>query len=102
MTLQIHSIRTKVKTPLAKRIAHALTDRKILQFRFDAHLRNQVWQRLTKTQKALLNRINAAGIDALPKRELDKLLKELKAEIAKNYQETTAYIQPELSGFFCG
>ncbi|HDL5339418.1 TPA: phage head morphogenesis protein [Mannheimia haemolytica] len=100
MTLQIHSIRTKVKTPLAKRIAHALTDRKILQFRFDAHLRNQVWQRLTKTQKALLNRINAAGIDALPKRELDKLLKELKAEIAKNYQETTAYIQPELSGFF--
>ncbi|MEN2804481.1 hypothetical protein FNIJHAEB_02766 [Mannheimia haemolytica] len=100
MTLQIHSIRTKVKTPLAKRIAHALTERKILQFRFDAHLRNQVWQRLTKTQKALLNRINAAGIDALPKRELDKLLKELKAEIAKNYQETTAYIQPELSGFF--
>lgn len=100
MTLQIHSIRTKVKTPQAKRIAHALTDRKILQFRFDAHLRNQVWQRLTKTQKALLNRINAAGIDALPKRELDKLLKELKAEIAKNYQETTAYIQPELSGFF--
>ncbi|HDL5009421.1 TPA: phage head morphogenesis protein [Mannheimia haemolytica] len=100
MTLQIHSIRTKVKTPLAKRIAHALTDRKILQFRFDAHLRNQVWQRLSKTQKALLNRINAAGIDALPKRELDKLLKELKAEIAKNYQETTAYIQPELSGFF--
>ncbi|MEN2909197.1 hypothetical protein EFIBHEMM_02443 [Mannheimia haemolytica] len=100
MTLQIHSIRTKVKTPLAKRIAHALTDRKILQFRFDAHLRNQVWQRLTKTQKALLNRINAAGMNALPKRELDKLLKELKAEIAKNYQETTAYIQPELSGFF--
>lgn len=100
MTLQIHSIRTKGKTPLTKRIAHALTDRKILQFRFDAHLRNQVWQRLSKTQKTLLNRINAAGIEALPKRELDKLLKELKAEIAKNYQETTAYIQPELSGFF--
>ncbi|MEG9531395.1 minor capsid protein [Mannheimia indoligenes] len=100
MTLQIHSIRTKAKTPLAKRIAHALTDRKILQFRFDAHLRNQVWQRLSKTQKTLLNRINVAGIETLPKRELDKLLKELKAEIAKNYQETTAYIQPELSGFF--
>ncbi|MEG9482768.1 minor capsid protein [Mannheimia sp. HC-2023] len=100
MTLQIHSIRTKAKTPLAKRIAHALTDRKILQFRFDAHLRNQVWQRLSKTQKTLLNRINVAGIETLPKRELDKLLKELKAEIAKNYQETTAYIQPELSVFF--
>ncbi|MDY2947086.1 MAG: minor capsid protein [Mannheimia varigena] len=100
MTLQIHSIQTKTKIPLAKRIAHALTDRKILQFRFDAHLRNQVWQRLSKTQKALLNRINSAGIEALPKRELDKLLNALKVEIAKNYQETTAYIQPELSGFF--
>lgn len=85
---------------MGKRIAHALTDRKILQFRFDAYLRNQVWQRLSKTQKTLLNRINAAGIEALPKRELDKLLKELNAEIAKHYQETTAYIQPELSGFF--
>lgn len=100
MTLQIHSIRTKAKTPLSKRIAYALTDRKILQFRFDAHLRNQVWQRLSKMQKSLLNRINAAGIEAIPKRELDKLLKELKAEIAKTYQDTTAYIQPELSGFF--
>lgn len=89
-----------MKTPLDKRIAHALTDRKILQFRYDAHLRAEVWKRLSATQKALLNRLNSAGIEALPKRELDKLLKELKAEIAKTYRDTTAYIQPELSGFF--
>lgn len=100
MTLQIHSIKGKVKTPLDKRIAHALTDRKILQFRYDAHLRAEVWKRLSATQKALLNRLNSAGVEALPKRELDKLLKELKAEIAKTYRDTTAYIQPELSGFF--
>lgn len=83
MTLQIHSIRTKVKTPLAKRIAHALTDRKILQFRFDAHLRNQVWQRLTKTQKALLNRINAAGMNALPKESWINCSKNSKQKLQK-------------------
>lgn len=98
--MQVHSIQTKARTPLDKRIAYALTDRKILHFRFDAHLRSEVWKRLSATQRQLLNRISAAGIEALPKRQLDKLLKELKAEIAKNYQEITAYIQPELSGFF--
>ena len=35
----------------------------------------------------------------MPAKKLDKLLTELKSEIAKTYQETTAYTQDELSGF---
>ncbi len=88
------------ETLLDERIAHALTDRKILHFRYDAHLRQEVFKRLNKTQKSLLNRIAAAGIEALSKRELDKLLKELNEEIAKVYAELTAYTDKELSGFF--
>lgn len=87
------------KQTLRQRIAHALTDRKILHFRYDAHLRQQVYKRLNALQKLLINRISAIGVEALPAKKLDKLLTELKTEIAKTYQETTAYTQDELSGF---
>ena len=87
------------KPTLRQRIAHALTDRKILHFRYDAHLRQQVYKRLNTLQKSLINRISAIGVEALPAKKLDKLLTELKSEIAKTYQETTAYTQDELSGF---
>ena len=87
------------KKTLRQRIAHALTDRKILHFRYDAHLRQQVYKRLNALQKSLINRISAIGVEALPAKKLDKLLTELKTEIAKTYQETTAYTQDELSGF---
>lgn len=90
----------KPKQSLNSRIAYALTDRKILHFRYDAHLRQQVMKQLSKTQRELLNRLAAAGVDALPKKQLDTLLKELKQEVAKVYQEMTAYTQDELSGFF--
>ncbi|MDG6338531.1 phage head morphogenesis protein, partial [Glaesserella parasuis] len=68
----------KPKQSLNSRIAYALTDRKILHFRYDAHLRRQVMKQLSKTQRELLNRLAAAGVDALPKKQLDTLLKELK------------------------
>lgn len=87
------------KKTLRQRIAHALTDRKILHFRYDAHLRQQVYKRLNALQKLLINRISAIGVEALPAKKLDKLLTELQTEIAKTYQETTAYTQYELSGF---
>lgn len=95
--MKVNSVK---KPTLDERIAYALTDRKILHFRYDAHLRQEVFKRLNKTQKTLLNRISAAGIEALPKRQLDKLLTELKSEIAKTYTELTAYTDNELSGFF--
>ncbi|OOF56149.1 hypothetical protein BKK56_03975 [Rodentibacter genomosp. 2] len=95
--MKVNSIK---KQTLDEKIAYALTDRKILHFRYDAHLRQAVWKRLNQTQKALLNRISAAGIEALPKQELDKLLRELKGEIINTYQELTAYTDTELSGFF--
>lgn len=94
------SSQDKPKQSLNSRIAYALTDRKILHFRYDAHLRQQVMKWLSKTQRELLNRLAAAGVDALPKKQLDILLKELKQEVAKVYQEMTAYTQDELSGFF--
>lgn len=87
------------KQTLRQRIAHALTDRKILHFRYDAHLRQQVYKRLNALQKLLINRISAIGVEALPAKKLDKLFTELQTEIAKTYQETTAYTQDELSGF---
>ena len=87
------------KPTLRQRIAHALTDRKILHFRYDAHLRQQVYKRLNTLQKSLINRISAIGIEGLSAKKLDKLLTELQTEIAKTYQETTAYTQDELSGF---
>ncbi|MEE3691307.1 minor capsid protein [Glaesserella parasuis] len=96
----ILSSQDKPKQSLNSRIAYALTDRKILHFRYDAHLRQQVMKQLSKTQRELLNRLAAAGVDALPKKQLDTLLKELKQEVAKVYQEMTAYTQDELSGFF--
>ncbi|MDG6833406.1 minor capsid protein, partial [Glaesserella parasuis] len=94
------SSQDKPKQSLNGCIAYALTDRKILHFRYDAHLRQQVMKQLSKTQRELLNRLAAAGMDALPKKQLDTLLKELKQEVAKVYQEMTAYTQDELSGFF--
>ncbi|MDG6761837.1 minor capsid protein [Glaesserella parasuis] len=94
------SSQDKPKQSLNSRIAYTLTDRKILHFRYDAHLRQQVMKQLSKTQRELLNRLAAAGVDALPKKQLDTLLKELKQEVAKVYQEMTAYTQDELSGFF--
>ncbi|MDO9866909.1 minor capsid protein [Glaesserella parasuis] len=94
------SSQDKPKQSLNSHIAYALTDRKILHFRYDAHLRQQVMKQLSKTQRELLNRLAAAGVDALPKKQLDTLLKELKQEVAKVYQEMTAYTQDELSGFF--
>lgn len=94
------SSQDKPKQSLNSRIAYALTDRKILHFRYDAHLRQQVMKQLSKTQRELLNRLAAAGVDALPKKQLDTLLKELKQEVAKVYQEMTAYTQDELRGFF--
>ena len=87
------------KPTLRQRIAHALTDRKILHFRYDAHLRQQVYKRLNTLQKSLINRISAIGVEGLSAKKLDKLLTELQTEIAKTYQETTAYTQDELSGF---
>lgn len=84
---------------LDEKIAYALTDRKILHFRYDAHLRREVFKRLNHTQRNLLNRLSSAGVEALQKRELDKLLRELKKEIAQIYQELTAYTDAELSGF---
>ena len=58
-----------------------------------------MYKRLNTLQKLLINRISAIGVEALPAKKLDKLLTELKTEIAKTYQETTAYTQDELSGF---
>lgn len=43
------SSQDKPKQSLNSRIAYALTDRKILHFRYDAHLRQQVMKRLSKT-----------------------------------------------------
>ncbi|QIA76654.1 minor capsid protein [Rodentibacter caecimuris] len=94
--MKINSVK---KPMLDEKIAYALTDRKILHFRYDAHLRREVFKRLNHTQRNLLNRLSSAGVEALQKRELDKLLRELKKEIAQIYQELTAYTDAELSGF---
>lgn len=94
--MKINSVK---KPTLDEKIAYALTDRKILHFRYDAHLRREVFKRLNHTQRNLLNRLSSSGVEALQKRELDKLLRELKKEIAQTYQELTAYTDTELSGF---
>ncbi|MCQ9121580.1 minor capsid protein [Rodentibacter pneumotropicus] len=94
--MKINSVK---KPTLDEKIAYALTDRKILHFRYDAHLRREVFKRLNHTQRNLLNRLSSAGVEALQKREFDKLLRELKKEIDQTYQELTAYTDAELSGF---
>ncbi|WP_288061375.1 minor capsid protein [Rodentibacter caecimuris] len=94
--MKINSVK---KPTLDEKIAYSLTDRKILHFRYDAHLRREVFKRLNHTQRNLLNRLSSAGVEALQKRELDKLLRELKKEITQIYKELTAYTDAELSGF---
>lgn len=91
---------TNTKKPIQtidERIESLLTDRKILLFRYDAHLRQKIWQKLTALQRQLLNRLSAAGIESIRKTELDKLLNELKSVISEHYAEVSDFSQKELS-----
>ncbi|TNG94887.1 phage head morphogenesis protein [Pasteurellaceae bacterium USgator11] len=79
-----------------ERIEHALADRKILLFRYDAHLRQEVYKKLNRMQKALINRISAAGVESISKKELDKLLKEIQSIITDAYGDLSTYTSSEL------
>lgn len=73
-----------------------LADRKILLFRYDAHLRNRVYKDLTALQKQLINRIATVGLDGVNQRELARLLKDVKKSIADIYDGLNSYSTDEL------
>lgn len=79
-----------------ERIESLLTDHKILLFRYDAHLRRQIYPKLERLQRQLLSRISALGTDTLSHRALNKLLTELKTVITQHYVEISAFSQQEL------
>lgn len=95
MTTSNHSTPKRAKT-VDERIESLLADRKILLFRYDAHLRREIWQKLTALQRQLLNRISSAGIEGLRKTELDKLLTALRKTINKHYADVSEFSQKEL------
>lgn len=80
-----------------ERIESLLTDRKILLFRYDAHLRRQIWQKLTVLQRQLLTRISATGIEAISKKELEALLRDVRKTISEHYSEISEFSQNELA-----
>lgn len=80
-----------------ERIESLLTDRKILLFRYDAHLRRQIWQKLTALQRQLLTRISATGIEAISKKELEALLRDVRKTISEHYLEVSEFSQNELT-----
>lgn len=95
MTTSNHSTPKRTKT-VDERIESLLADRKILLFRYDAHLRREIWQKLTALQRQLLNRISSTGIESLRKTELDKLLTALRKTINEHYADVSEFSQKEL------
>lgn len=80
-----------------EQIESLLTDRKILLFRYDAHLRNEISKKLTSLQKQLLNRVSAAGVESVGKRELAQLLKDIKQIISEYYNDIALYSDGEMN-----
>ncbi|MCW9716768.1 phage minor head protein [Avibacterium sp. 21-594] len=70
-----------------EQIEIGLADNKILLFRFDAHLRKEVYERLNAMQKRLLSRISAVGIESVSQKALKQLLKEISELVDETYQD---------------
>ncbi len=70
-----------------EQLEHLLTDHKILLFRYDASLRKEIAKKLNEMQRKMILRISSVGVESLSKRELVKLLSEIK-EIIKEYYQT--------------
>ncbi|HHT7859527.1 TPA: phage head morphogenesis protein, partial [Pasteurella multocida] len=77
-------------------IEHLLTDHKILLFRYDASLRREIVKRLNKLQKQMLSRISAVGLENASKRDVAKLLGEIKELIKSYYVEMYSFTDGEL------
>lgn len=74
-----------------------LADRKVLLFRYDAHLRREIYKKLTVLQKQLINKISAVGVDGVNQRELNRLLKEVKELVTETYNNIGDYSSGELN-----
>ncbi|AWY03323.1 head morphogenesis protein [Pasteurella phage Pm86] len=79
-----------------EQIEHLLTDHKILLFRYDASLRREIVKRLNKLQKQMLSRISAVGLENASKRDVAKLLGEIKELIKSYYVEMYSFTDGEL------
>ncbi|MCK3657231.1 hypothetical protein A4G18_00475 [Pasteurellaceae bacterium Pebbles2] len=77
-----------------------LADRKIILFRYDAYLRQQIYKKLTALQKKLLNRLASADIENINKKESVQLLKNIKELINESYQNVSEFSQSELNELF--
>lgn len=87
---------TQIQT-IDEKIEHLLADHKILLFRYDAHLRRIILQKLTVLQRKVLQSISAIGIEAVSQSVLVKLLRELRQTIAQHYTEVSQFSQKELA-----
>ncbi|MBS6051291.1 MAG: minor capsid protein [Haemophilus haemolyticus] len=74
-----------------------LADRKILLFRYDAHLRREIYKKLTALQKQLINKISVVGVEGVNQRELNRLLKEVKELVTETYNNISDYSSSELN-----
>lgn len=70
-----------------EQIEIGLADNKILLFRFDAHLRKEVYKRLNTMQKRLLSHISAVGIESISQKALKQLLKDVSDLVDETYQD---------------
>ncbi|AKD39226.1 hypothetical protein I926_09580 [Pasteurella multocida subsp. multocida OH4807] len=84
------------KMSVDEQIEHLLTDHKILLFRYDASLRREIVKRLNKLQKQMLSRISAVGLENANKRDVAKLLREIKELIKSYYAEMYKFTDGEL------
>ncbi|HHT7871398.1 minor capsid protein [Pasteurella multocida] len=79
-----------------EQIEHLLTDHKILLFRYDASLRKEISKRLNRLQKEMLSRISAVGLEGVSKKDIAKLLGEIKELIKNYYIEMYSFMDGEL------
>lgn len=96
--LQISQIRqAQPSKSVDNELEHLLADRKILLFRYDAHLRQEISQKLTALQRQLLNRLASAGIESIHQSELKTLLKDIRQAVSESYGEVSEHCNAQLS-----
>lgn len=80
-----------------EKLESLLTDRKVLLFRYDAHLRREVYKRLNSLQRKLIAEISIAGLEGVNKRELDRLISDVKKTILEVYSGINAFTVDDLN-----
>lgn len=77
-----------------------LCEYKINIFRYDAYVRSVVFKHLDNAQKELIARIASDDIESITKRELDRLVRDVKQIITNEYERIARYLSDTNQQFY--